>query len=87
MYIYIICLYTYMGSIIKTSLYIFFTEMKPGPWKPGPLVITLKGDLTSNQEGIKNKPHDPGIQFHWKMNENKHIFGIKYLNHFKLLAK
>ena len=71
-------IYIYMwDQLSETSLYIFCTEMKPGPWKPGPLVITLKGDLTSNQKGIKNKPHDPGIQFHWKMNEiniNKHIF-------------
>ena len=46
--------------------------MKPGPWKPGPLVITL------NQGGSNIKPKrnqeqtprpDPGIQFHWKMNE------------------
>ena len=52
MYLYIyIYIYVYVwDQLSETSLYISCTEMKPGPWKPGPLVITL------NQGGSNIKP-------------------------------
>ena len=47
-YVYIyICVW---DQLSETSLYISCTEMKPGPGKPGPLVITL------NQGGSNIKP-------------------------------
>ena len=45
-----IYIYICVGSIIRNILVYILCEMKPGPWKPGPLVITL------NQGGSNIKP-------------------------------